>query len=177
VRPRIVLLVTLVTLIAGSAQALAKGKHPSPKPPTAAQMRAAVQRAERSKYLWATVNICNTKRHPHAIGVRGQMPALGFPALLQMTVHLKYWSTAKSMFLPIPHVARNLSLGVASTGLHQGGFTFTFTPPVLLSGQIDFRWSVHGHTLGRTTRSTGHGFKGVDGGDPPGHSASTCTMT
>src|SRR6516165_1209759 len=91
VRPRIVLLVTLVTLIAGSAQALAKGKHPSPKPPTAAQMRAAVQRAERSKYLWATVNICNTKRHPHAIGVRGQMPALGFPALLQMTVHLKYW--------------------------------------------------------------------------------------
>ena len=40
-------------------------------PPSAAQIGRAVRNAERSRALWATVNICDTAKYPHVIGVRG----------------------------------------------------------------------------------------------------------
>jgi hypothetical protein len=194
VKSRIALLAALVALVAFVAPAAvgknllgasrgnssqfpsARAEAKRPRQATPAQMRIAVGRAERSSDLWATVNICDTKRHPNTIGVRGQMPTLGFPARLEMTIKLRYWSSAKARFLPIPHVQLAVSLGVATTGLHQGGATFKFKPPVILSGEIDFRWLVGKKVLGRAVRLTRHGLKGVDQGDPPRYSTATCTM-
>ena len=42
--------------------------------PTAAQIRIATRRAVNSPNLWATVNICDTTRHPGIVGIRVQMP-------------------------------------------------------------------------------------------------------
>jgi hypothetical protein len=145
------------------------------KAPTPARVRAAVRAAERSRSLWATVNICDTERHPDTIGVRGQMPGLGFRANLSMDIQIDYWSFAEHKFVPDPGVTTNVSLGSASDGVVQGGANFRFTPPVVLSGTVTFEWKLAGRVIGRATRLTGHD-RHVDGSDPPGYSAPDCTM-
>lgn len=144
--------------------------------PTPAQIRTDVARAEHSRSLWATVNFCNTKHHPHQIGIRGQMPALGFPAQLQMTVKLRYWDTTSHRFQPIPNLSRRIVLGTVSYGTVQQGVRLTFAPPVLLSGTISFSWQRHGKTLATVTKPTTRGNTGVDDGDPKGYSAATCRI-
>jgi hypothetical protein len=173
VRTRIAIFTALVALLT-ITPALAK----TVKLPTRAQMRAAVARAKRSRYLWATVNICDTKHHPDEIGVRGQMPALGFPATLRMTIRLDYYSLRTAAFEPDPHVQVPDLLGTFSTGLHQGGGIFQFKPPVApLMGMVTFEWRVGNRLLGRATRLSTHGDKGVDAGDPPGTSHAVCRIS
>ena len=141
-------------------------------------MRAAVARAKRSKNLWATVNICDTKQHPNMIGVRGQMPALGFPASLEMIIKLDYYSLQSASFRPVPHLRMRDALGLATTGYYQGGGIFKFKPPVApLSGTITFQWRVGKRLLGQATRLTTHGDSGVANGDPPGTSHAVCRIS
>src|SRR5947209_20193020 len=59
-----------------------------------ARISRAVRNAERSPSLWATINICGSRRHPNDVGVRGQMPTLGFSASLFMVVQVNYWSAS-----------------------------------------------------------------------------------
>jgi hypothetical protein len=146
--------------------------------PTAAQIRAAVQRAERSRQVWATVNICNTRRHPHTIGIRGQMPALGFPSSMSMSIMVDYLSPTHR-FEPVPHVQRFVQLGRPAQGFWQGGVMFSFAKPsatVVLRGMVTFDWKRSGRVIGSTTRYTVHGIKHVDDADPPGYSTATCML-
>ncbi len=144
--------------------------------PSATQIRTAVHRAERSRNLWATVNICNTKRHPHVIGIRGQMPALGFKATLMMDIQVDYWNTEHRTFEPDPAAKKQVLLGRATSGLHQDGVSFRFDPPAVLSGRITFTWKLAGKVIGHASRRTANGPKHVDFGDPPGHNTSTCRI-
>jgi hypothetical protein len=164
-------LIALATAVSASP-ALARGTS---RGPTRAQIRAAVRRAEHSKSLWATVNICNTTRHPKTIGVRGQMPSLGFAATMSMRVQVDYWTGTQ--FALDPGVSKRVALGDPTNRIIQGGANFTFQPPVILSGTITFEWKLAGKVIGHTTRLTGHGYRHVDGGDPPGYSAATCRMS
>lgn len=151
----------------------------APKPvhgPSAAQIRAAVRRAQRSRNLWATINICNTKRYRDVIGIRGQMPALGFETNLSMEIQVDYWNIAQKKFVPDPGVKLPVALGRATNGLHQGGVSFRFHPPADLSGQISFTWKLAGKVIGHAHRTTQGGLKHVAFGDPPGHSATTCRI-
>jgi hypothetical protein len=173
-RARTVAGLILIAAVASSAAAAATARRTS-RPPSPARIRAAVRAAERSRSLWATVNICDTARHPDTIGVRGQMPGLGFPADLSMGVQIDYWSFRKNKFVTDPGVTKKVTLGSASDRLVQGGANFRFTPPVVLSGTVTFEWKLAGKVIGRATRLTGHD-RHVDGGDPPGYSAPDCTM-
>jgi hypothetical protein len=148
----------------------------SSRSPTAAQIRAAIRRAEHSRDLWATINICNTKRNRHIIGIRGQMPSLGFASRLSMDVQIDYWSFKDRRFKPDPGVTKSILLGRVTNGLRQGGVSFRFPPPVILSGEITFTWRRQGKVLGHAHRKTGHGLKHVDFGDPPGYSTATCRI-
>jgi hypothetical protein len=168
--------VALATAVAAAVAPAATARRSS-KAPSAAQIRAAVRAAERSRSLWATVNICDTERHPDTIGVRGQMPSLGFPADLSMRVQIDYWSFDKNRFVSDPGVTQNVSLGSETDRLVQGGANFRFTPPVVLSGTVTFEWKLAGRVIGRATRLTGHGYKHVDAGDPAGYSTATCRMS
>ena len=145
--------------------------------PPPAQIRADVRRAERSRALWATVNICDTRAHRGVIGIRGQVPALGFPTQLEMTIRLQYYDTGRGAFVAIPHLSKRLSLGTAANGTIQGGAAFSFSPPVTLSGAITFSWRHRGRLIASTTRRTSAGAHGVDDGDPKGYSAATCTIS
>ena len=166
----------------------APGSAAAAKPssgPTAAQVRVAVGRATRSRSVWATVNICNTRRHPYVIGFRVQMPGLGFGANLSAEVRVEYWSPAAKRFRPVPRGSGSLgslvSLGRATTGTHQSGVSFPIQKPAsgihyVFRGVAAFEWKLGGKVLGRTTRSTGGGHRHVDQGDPAGYSAGTCTI-
>ncbi len=148
-------------------------------------MRAAVSRATHSRNVWATVNICNTRRHPDVVGFRVQMPGLGFAANLYADVRVEYWSAAAKHFRPVPNGSGSLGsvlwLGRATTGTHQSGVTFVIKRPpagvhFVFRGVATFRWKRGNKVLGSTTRNTGHGYQHVDFGDPAGYSAGTCTI-
>jgi hypothetical protein len=148
----------------------------SSRPPTSAQIRAAARHAERSPYLWTTINICNTRRYPLTLGIRGQMPSLGFPASLYMNVQALYLSNRR--FVAVPKVRKLIGLGRQATGLHQGGVSFRFSPGAgRLSGTIRFIWKRGGKVVAQATRRATRGHPSADYGNPTHYSAAQCKIS
>ena len=176
-RVRIALLTTVLALAVLAAPGSA-GAHAAAKNPTRAQIKAAVQKAERSKSLWATVNVCTSSRKHDHIGIRGQMPTLGFAAWLSMNVQLNYYSTAEKRFIPdTTGGERLIRLGRLSTELQQGGALFTFTPAkFLVNATVTFIWRRSGKLLGKTTKTTTAGHPDADDGTPAHFSAAECRI-
>jgi hypothetical protein len=161
---------------------------PSPAPaksgsrnPSAAQIRRAVSSAERSRSLWATINICNSRRYRDTLGVRGQMPTLGFSASLSMLIGVDYYSTTSKHFVPIQSATamRKVPLGNAASGLQQGGAVFgPFAAHTgLLDATITFTWKRAGKVLAQIERRTTAGHKDADFGSPPRFSAAQCRIS
>ncbi len=145
--------------------------------PSAEQVRAAIGRATHSRGLWATLNICNTRRHRNTVGIRAQMPALSFPATLQMQFSLDYYSPRSSPdFQPLPGTRTRVRIGTVAGGFHQEGMTFVVRPPAILQGSVEFTWRSGGRVLGRIVRATTTGHRGAQQGDPKGYSAATCRL-
>jgi hypothetical protein len=166
--------VTAVVLLAFTAVSAART---STHAPTRAQMRAAVRSAERSRYLWATVNICNTKRHPDAIGIRAQMPALGFATTLQMDFQVDQRSAQSASFRPVSGAKRAVSVGSVKRGLQQDGVTFRFPANAgALRATVKFEWKLGHWVLGHSSRVTSRGHPTANFGDPPRFSASGCVI-
>jgi hypothetical protein len=146
--------------------------------PTRAQVSKALKNAESSRSLWATVNFCNTKRHRYKIGVRGQMPALGFPAWLSMRVQLNRYETNKRKFVALTDASVLVRLGRVSRGLQQGGEQWTYAPHAgLFNASIQFIWRRSGKLLGQTSRRTTAGHPSADFGDPAHFSAKQCRIS
>ena len=145
--------------------------------PTPAQVQAALARAERSSELWATVNICNTKRHRDVIGIRAHQPALGFPSTMSVRIEVEYWTGTAYRPVPAPAAKKLLSLGTLSVGSGQRGWSFQFGPHAgRLRGLVRYQWVLDGKVLGSTTRVTTKGHRGVVDADPPGYSAAKCVI-
>lgn len=142
--------------------------------PTARQVRAAVQKAEHSKNLWSTINVCNTKRHRNTIGIRGQMPGLGFSAQLRMRFGVEYW-TGKA-FTRLRGLERSVALGAAG-GLHQAGVMFSFGPQAgRLRGSVTFEWRYRRKLIGHARATTTLHHRSADYGDPKGFSSEECVI-
>jgi hypothetical protein len=134
-----------------------------------------VGKAERSKNLWATVNICNTKNHPNTIGVRGQMPSLGFATKLRMQFRVQYWTG--TAFTLVRGLSKSIVLGPVTTGVHQAGVRFPFAPHAgVLRGWVTFEWRLRGRRVGQVTRATRMGHRDADFGDPKGFSSGVCVI-
>jgi hypothetical protein len=147
--------------------------------PSAAQVHRAVSRAESSSSLWATVNICDSRRYPDALGVRGQMPTLGFAAVLSMRIQIDYYSSSDKRFVPIQSstARRQVSVGRWSSNLQQAGAVFPFRPHAgRLNANIQFTWTRAGKVIGQTTRQTTAGHKDADYASPPHYSAAQCRI-
>lgn len=145
--------------------------------PTPAQVAKAIHNAETSKSLWATINICDTRDQPNVLGVRGQMPSLGFPAWLSMEIHLAYYDKTQKRWVTDPGTQKTIRLGRSAHGLQQGGATYTFpgaTPQ--LQASVRFVWRRSGNLLGTTQQLTAAGHPQADFGSPPRYSAATCTI-
>ncbi len=186
VDPRIrlpcLVLAVLAALGCWSAVAQARRAH-GHHGPTAAQIHRAIARAQRSKDLWATVNVCQVNGRNAAkggsIGIRGQMPTLGFSAMLSMTIQLNRWSTKSKSFAPLPYktATTTVSPGTFATNLHQDGAVFPFAGPAgLLDATVRFSWSRGGKVLGTATRQTTAGHHDAAGGHPAHYSAAQCKL-
>ena len=110
---RIAALATFLVVVSTAPLADAAGR-----PPTSGQIRLAIRRAEQPGALWATVNICNSHRYPGRLGIRGQMPSLGFAASMSMNIQVDYLNQANHRFRPVPGASRAIGFR-ATTGLHQ----------------------------------------------------------
>jgi hypothetical protein len=176
---------TLLAIIAalGGCATVAQAERTAKRGPTVAQIRKAVAKAKRSKMLWATVNVCrvNGKHAAHggSIGVRGQMPTLGFASTLSMTIQLNRYSPASKSFVALADstAKRTVSLGRFATDLHQAGEVFPFTGPAgLLNATVTFDWTRAGKLLGSTTEQTTAGHRDAVGGRPAHYSAAQCQL-
>jgi hypothetical protein len=167
----------LTTVLAGAAlfaagSAAASGVGPK-------RIARAVHSAERSRSLWATVNICDTRKYRNDLGVRGQMPTLGFASSLYMVVQVNFWSKTEHRFLPIQSklATTRLSLGSNANGLQQDGAVFPFTAHTgLLNATFTFIWTRGGKVIGQTVRRTTAGHADADHGNPPRFSAAQCRI-
>ena len=170
---RLPALVALLVIILAAAPAPAS----STPAPTPRQIRTAVRNAERSNNLWATVIICHTKNHPNTIGIRGQMPTLGFATKLRMQFRVQYW-TGKA-FTPVRGVSKTITLGPAVHGVYQAGVRFPFAPSPqaeLLRGSVSLEWRMGSTRVARVTRSTRKGHPDADFGDPERFSSGVCVI-
>jgi hypothetical protein len=168
----------LVTTVLAGAVLVAAGPAPAGVRP--GQIARAVRSAEQSRSLWATVNICDGPGYRNDIGVRGQMPTLGFSASLYMVIQVNYWSKGLHRFLPIQSSLANtrLSLGSSATGLEQDGAVFPFRAHTgLLSATFTFIWTHGGAVIGQTVRRTTAGHTDADHGSPSHYSAAQCRIT
>ncbi len=164
------ILTALAVLTPASVASASKG-------PSTQQIQAAVKQAARSKDLWATFNICNTRNHPNSVGIRGQMPGLGFRAQLSMEFQMKYWSARQKRFRQIKGADKSITLGSQSTGLYQDGVTFRFAPHAgFLASVVSFDWTLGSRSVAHLTRWTSKGHPNADGGDPPHYSAGRCVL-
>jgi hypothetical protein len=149
--------------------------------PTRGQIARAVTAAERSPSLWATINICNSHRYPDQIGVRGQMPSLGFSTAMSMTVTLNSWSATTKRFVAIasPNAVDAIPLGTHSRSLEQKGVRYPFNrgQKGLWDATIVFTWKRDGKVLGQTQRTTTAGHRDADEGSPPHYSAAQCRFS
>jgi hypothetical protein len=180
VRIRFASSLVLVALpVCSPAAALGAAGNPTPSNPTPAQIRTAVKQAGRSPDLWATVNVCNTQHHPDTLGIRGQMPALGFSSQLWMTITVDFWDSQQKRFRLDPKVSPHaVAVGKFRFGAHQAGTTINFFPHAgRFQGTILFQWKRFGKVVGHLIRTTTGGHKHVDQSDPRGHSASTCWIS
>jgi hypothetical protein len=168
---------TSVILFALVAVMPAPAPARTPANPTPNQIRNAVRSAKQSRRLWATVNICDTRRHPNTIGIRGQVPALGFPASISISIAIEFFNPTTKRFTPDPGVEKSISIGNVADGIQQGGVTFRFPRNAgRLRGAATFSWKRGGKLLGSTDRLTTAGHRDADFSDPHGFSAATCTI-
>jgi hypothetical protein len=164
------LLVVVLAVVA--TPALGSSASPTPN-----QIKSAVHSAERSKRLWATINVCDTRKHPHTIGIRGEVPALGFSTTISISIGVDFWSKADKRFEPDPNATKMIKVGPVSHGIHQRGVVFQFGPHTgRLRGTAAFSWTRHGKVLGATKRVTTAPHRDADFSDPSGFSAATCMI-
>jgi hypothetical protein len=168
--------VALVAILALAVPAAAARSRP--RAPTAPQIRRAVESLKRSRDLWATVDICNTRRHPRDLGIRGQMPSLGFGTTHEMNIQVEYRPSAKIGFKPDPHVNQSVALGYSANKLLQGGWIFARFPrhTGLLRATVAFVWRRGHKQIARIARTTTGGHRDVDHADPPKFSAAQCLI-
>ncbi|MFI5005106.1 MAG: hypothetical protein ACHQE6_08835 [Solirubrobacterales bacterium] len=166
-------LLAVGVLLGAASCSLAPVAETAARPP----FRPLVQSPE----LWATVDMCNTAHHPHAIGIRGSMPTDGHP---HDTMYMRFlvqsldasthqWAdlgkSADSGFVPIG--------SAAST--RQAGRTFEFKPAAAtytLRGYVEFQWRRAGRVVHLLAHPTAAGHTSLAGAEPKGFSAATCTL-
>ena len=137
-----------------------------------------------TKNLWATINVCDTRRHANTVGIRGSMPGLGHkPSRLQMRFLVEYrdedgeWRAARD--------GADSGWQTAGRTIRQvveSGHNFTFEPPPRgsahrLRGLVRFRWQRRGDTVAYQRRFTEAGHRSTAGSDPKNYSAGSYEIT
>jgi hypothetical protein len=137
-----------------------------------------------SREVWATVNVCDTAAFPDTIGIRASMPGSRSGAEVRwMRFVVEYHDASDGRWHRLQQGGDSGFLRVGRGRLpRQFGRSLRIEPsagkPVLLRGRVFFQWRTEGGAvLQRESARTRRGHRSNAGADPPGYSASTCTIT
>lgn len=141
----------------------------------------AVARSKTADELWATVDLCNTAKHPDTIGIRGSMPGDGHRRdSMYMRFVVQNYDEAAHKWQNVGLSADSgfVRVGSAATA-RQAGHSFTFKPTTTtftLRGLVEFQWHRAGRTVRSLTLPTTAGHRSLAGAEPRGFSAATCAL-
>src|SRR5215210_5244605 len=135
-------------------------------------------RATEGDRRWATVNVCDTTKHPNEVGIRASMPGTRRDAGRRMRFRVQFrdgdrWRYVTGADSGWRRVRRDDGRAVES------GWSFQFAPPAkptTFRGVVRFRWVRDGRVVARATEITENGHRSTAGADPEGYSAATCSI-
>lgn len=135
----------------------------------------------KTRHLWSTINICDSPKHPDAVGVAARMPGDGTNRRMYMRFYVQYrGDDGKWRYVPKGGRSPWMSAGSARYSWSQRGYTFGFDPPAtgakfVMRGLVRYEWRRGKKVIKKTHRytSAGHTTKGAD---PAGYSSATCTL-
>jgi len=97
--------------------------------------------------FWATVNICDTKDSPNALGIRTSVPGNGTQQRIFARYTAQWWSEADQAWLTVEGsgVTPWVLVGSADMASRQAGWTFTFVQPeqgttYVMRGVVELEW-------------------------------------
>lgn len=137
-----------------------------------------------SRHLWATVNVCDTLKHPNTIGVRASMPGAPNPQeQMFMRFRVQYFRSSDQLWHNIAKGGNSgfIDVGPAKYKARQAGRLFVFAPPAggsfLLRGKVTFQWRRGGKVVRSAALVTTAGHRSTAGSDPEGYSSDTCVIS
>lgn len=103
--------------------------------------------ADDGRPFWATVNICDTKNSPNALGIRTSVPGNGTRQRIFARYTAQWWSEADQEWLTVEGsgVTPWALVGSADMASRQAGWTFTFVQPpegttYVMRGVVELQW-------------------------------------
>lgn len=139
---------------------------------------------DKSPLLWATVNICDTAKHPDVIGIGASMPGSGNPKeRMYMRFEVQYYKQTSNTWVRLGASADSgfRAVGSAKYVRRQSGWNFSIQPPpegqtYRLRGVVSFEWRVGKRVVRKAQKRTRSGHVGTAGADPKGFSAAECVI-
>ena len=119
--------------------------------------------------LWATVNICDTKASPNALGVRTSVPGNGTSQRIFARYTAQWWSAAEQKWLTVggSGITDWVLVGDADMSARQAGWTFRFVQPpqgttYVMRGVVEVQWreAMQSARKARKARKTRHARRG-----------------
>jgi hypothetical protein len=111
-----------------------------------AHSRSKRSQADRHPF-WATVNVCDTKNSPNALGIRMSVPGNGTHQRIFSRYTAQWWSEADQQWLTVEGSGATpwLPVGTADMSSRQAGWTFTFVQPpegttYVMRGVVEVEW-------------------------------------
>jgi hypothetical protein len=140
---------------------------------------------DRSRELWATIDVCSPPDQLNTLGVRGSMPGDGQAKdTMYMSFRLQYEDSATGTWVNLEGSGAPAPAYVAvGTGksARQAGRSFQLVPVAgkpafTLRGVVSFQWRRGTAIVHTVSRPTTAGQLSLAGADPAGFSAATCII-
>ena len=128
--------------------------------------------------LWATVNVCDTAKHPNEVGIRASMPGTPRGAARRMRFRVQWRDGDRWRYVAGADSGWR-ALSRAAGRAIESGWSFEFAAPskrIVFRGVVRFRWLRDGRVTGRALEITEAGHRSTAGADPEGYSAATCSI-
>jgi hypothetical protein len=133
--------------------------------------------------VWATVNVCDTAKHPNAIGIRASMPGAQRTSVrLYMRFRIEWKDPNDGLWHNTIRFGDSGYVNIGRPkdgGRRQAGYVFPLqepTKPLHLRGKVDFEWRIGKKVVRRERVRTAKGHRSGAGSDPKGYSAATCLL-
>ena len=137
-----------------------------------------------SPLLWSTINVCDSKKSPDAIGIRASMPGSGRRGeVMFMRFQVQYRSKKDGLWHNFVKGAGTdsgrVKVGSARFKARQAGWEFPFMADkgerFRLRGVVTFEWRKRGKIVRRAKKKTEKGHP-TSLAEPKSYSAATCVI-